>query len=108
MEEIKDQVEDTKPIEKTIKDEQPVKGVILFVIFTVVKALSYVTCKVLYEREPNLLPFPMLFMRSVFGIALMAAMINIRLKRDTWDSVTRDKVGSLVFKTLASSTTNII
>ena len=50
----------------------------------------------------------MLFMRSVFGIALMTAMINTKLKRDTWDSVTRDKVGSLVFKTLASSTTNII
>ena len=77
-------------------------------VFTFVKALSYVVCKVLYDREPNLLPFPMLFMRSVFGIALMAAMINIRLKRDTWDSVTRDKVGPLVLKTLANSTTNII
>ena len=65
-------------------------------------------CKVLYDREPNLQPFPMLFMRSVFGILLMAAIINTKLKRETWDSVTRDKVGLLVLKTLASSTTNII
>ena len=69
------------------------KGVIYFVLFTFIKTFSYVVSKVLYEREPNLQPFPMLFMRSVFGVGLMAAMINTRLKRDTWDSVTRDKIG---------------
>ena len=84
------------------------KSVLYFVLFTFIKAFSYVVSKVLYDREPNLQPFPMLFMRSVFGVGFMAAMINTRLKRDTWDSVTRDKIGSLTFKTLASSTTNII
>ena len=84
------------------------KGVIIFVVFTFVKALSFVVCKVLFDREPNLQPFPMLFIRSVFGIVLMAAIINTKLKRDTWDCVTRDKVGSLVLKTLASSSTNIV
>lgn len=62
----------------------------------------------LYNREPNLLPFPMLFIRSAFGIAIMAVMINVNLKKDTWDSVTRDKSGSLAFKTFTGTTTNII
>ena len=84
------------------------KGFIFFIVFTCIKALSYVVCKVLYDREPNLQPFSMLFIRSVFGIVLMAMIINVRLKRDTWDRVTRDKVGSLVLKTLTNSTTNII
>jgi len=47
-------------------------------------------------------------MRSVFGIATMMCMLNVKLKKDTWDSVTKDKVGSLIFKTSASTTTNII
>ena len=62
----------------------------------------------LYNREENLKAFPMLFMRSVFGIALMAIQINVHFKRDTWDSVTRDQAGSLVVKTFTGTTTNII
>ena len=113
MEPTERTVEESKEEQKgqannTELTDQPVKGVIFFVVFTFVKALSYVVTKLLYDREPNLQPFPMLLMRSVFGILLMAGMINVRLKRDTWDSVTRDKVGSLLVKTFASSTTNII
>ena len=52
--------------------------------------MSYVIAKLLYDREPNLKPFPMLFMRSAFGLGLMAIEINISLKKDTWDSVTKD------------------
>lgn len=47
-------------------------------------------------------------MRSVFGIAVMVIMLHVNLKKDTWDSVTKDKVGSLIFKTASSTTTNII
>ena len=106
VEESKDK--DEGQADNTEQNDQPVKGVIFFVVFTFVKALSYVVTKILYDREPNLQPFPMLLMRSVFGILLMAGMMNVKLKRDTWDSVTRDKVGSLLFKTVASSLTNII
>ena len=38
----------------------------------------------------------------------MIIQLHINLKKDTWDSVTRDKAGALVFKTAASTTTNII
>ena len=70
--------------------------------------MSYVIASMLYNREHNLKPFPMLFMRSVFGIALMVGEVNIHLKRDTYDSVTRDQVGSLIFKTFTGTMTNII
>lgn len=39
---------------------------------------------------------------------MMTIQLNIHLKRDTWDTVTRDSVGSLIFKTAASTATNII
>ena len=88
--------------------DQPIKGIIYFVIYCFLKTLSYVVCQMLYNREENLKAFPMLFMRSVFGIALMAIQINIHLKRDTWDTVTRDSSGALCFKTFTGTATNII
>lgn len=66
------------------------KGIIFFVIYCFLKTLSYVVCEMLYNRNPDLKPFPMLFLRSAWGIAIMVAQINIKLKKDTWDTVTRD------------------
>ena len=40
----------------------------------------------------------MLFMSSLLGIALMVLQLNVNLKRDTWDSVPREDVGTLIFR----------
>ena len=77
-------------------------------IYCFLKTLSYVVCEMLYNRNPELLPFPMLFIRSAWGILIMVVMINVNLKKDTWDCVTRDQSCSLVFKTFTGTTTNII
>ena len=77
-------------------------------MYCLTKSASYAVCKILYDREPELTPFAMLFMRSVLGIGIMLVMMNRNIKKDTWDSVTRDKLGSLSFKTLASTFTNFI
>lgn len=47
-------------------------------------------------------------MRSVFGIAILILYMNVSLKKKTIDGVTRDRVGSLIFKTFASTVTNFI
>lgn len=62
----------------------------------------------LYNRNPDLKPFPLLFIRSAWGIAIMMTTINVRLKKDTYDTVSKDQVGSLIFKTFTGTTTNMI
>lgn len=50
----------------------------------------------------------MLFIRSAFGIAIMLVALNVNVKKETIDGVTKDQVGSLVFKTFTGTTTNMI
>lgn len=73
--------------------DNPIKGCFYFIMYCLTKSLSYAVAKIFYEREPDLTPFAMLFMRSVLGIGMMLLMINRNLKKDTWDCVTRDKLG---------------
>ena len=70
--------------------------------------MSYVVVQMLYNREPELLPFPMLFLRSAFGVAIMMIQLNVHIKKETWDTVTKDQVCSLGFKTFTGTTTNMI
>ena len=77
-------------------------------MYTFFRTLSYVFVDLLYEREEKLKPFPMMFMRSIIGIAFMLILVNVDLKKDTWDSVTRDHAGSLTFKTFAGTIKDII
>lgn len=88
--------------------DQPVKGILFFILYTFLKTLSYVVCNMLYIREPNLHPFQLLFIFAVFGVAIMIMMVNINIKKDTWDSVTKDQSCSLVFKTFTGTTTAMI
>lgn len=57
--------------EKLKHADQPVKGVIFFIIYCFLKTLSYVTVEMLYNRNPDLKAYPLLFIRSVMGIGLM-------------------------------------
>ena len=61
----------TRTREKLAKADKPALGIFYFVLYTFLKTLSYVVVQMLYNRETNLKPFPMLFIRSAFGIAIM-------------------------------------
>ena len=67
--------------------DNPVAGITLFVVYCLVKTVSYVVCQMLYNRNPDLQPFQMLFMRSVIGVVIMVFMVNVKLKKLTWDEV---------------------
>lgn len=105
-----------RALKKVSKAENPALGTTLFVIYCAVKTVSYVLTQLLYNRisavgycgQYDLTPFQMLFMRSAMGIVLMIGAVNVNLKRDTWDCVTRDGVGSLILKTFTGTSTNII
>ena len=53
--------------------EKPLLGIFYFVLYTLLKALSYVVVQMLYNREEELGPFQMLYIRSIFGLGIMCA-----------------------------------
>ena len=108
-----------RALKKVSKAENPALGTTLFIIYCGVKTVNSVLTQLLYNRmsslkigdycgEYDLTPFQMLFMRCAMGIVLMIGAVNVNLKRDTWDCVTRDGVGSLIMKTFTGTSTNII
>ena len=64
----------------------------------------------LYNRntDPKLSPFQMLVMRSIFALVFQAIYVNVELKKAVWDSVDRSSAGSLTFRSIQGSLTNII
>ena len=62
----------------------------------------------LYRRNPELTPFQMLTMRSVFALSTQLMVVNVNLKSAVWDGISRDSVGPLIFRTIQGSCTNII
>ena len=108
-----------RALKKVSKAENPALGTTLFIIYCAIKVISYVLSTMLYNRVSNLkvshycneydlTPFQYLFMRSAIGVVLIIGSVNKNLKKDTWDCVTRDGVGSLIGKTFTGTTTNII
>ena len=69
-----------RALEKVKRADKPTLGIIYYIIFTFLRALSFVVVQMLYNREPDLRPFQLLFMRSVFGIAILLVQMNVSLK----------------------------
>ena len=94
-------------LEQVKKADKPMLGIFFFVLYCFLNTVASVFTQLLYKREV-LNPFQMLFIRSAIGLVIMAAIMNKNIKKHTWDSVTKDKVGSLIFKTFTGTTTTII
>ena len=60
------------------------------------------------DRSRNLGPFQMLVGRSVIGLFVMIIWLNCGLKRAVWDSLKRDKIRPLVFRSIQGTFTNTI
>ena len=97
-----------KAREKLAQKENPTLAMIYMATFCLLRALSYVCVDSLYERQEDMSPWHMFFMRSCMGIAIMTLHVNVKLKKETWDCVTLAASGPLAFKTGASVTTNLI
>ena len=97
-----------RALKKVSKAENPGLGTAYFILYCAVKSSSVVLSTILYNRVAALTPFQFLFMRSAMAIVLLIGSVNVNLKRDTWDCVTKDGVGSLIGKTFTGTTTNII
>jgi len=105
---MKSNLTSVKAREKLAQKENPTLAMIFMATFCLLRALSYVCVDSLYERQPEMSPWHMFFMRSCMGIAIMTLHVNVKLKKETWDCVTLAASGPLAFKTSASVATNLI
>ena len=65
--------------EKIKQADKPILGIAFYVIYCFLKTLGYVVAQMLYDRHTEMKPFQLLFIRSVFGILIMIAMLHIKM-----------------------------
>ena len=96
---IRSRVSAARTREKLQSYEKPVKGVLLMITYCLHYSLSIVFVMMLYERVPELYPYPMMFMRSCMSLCFLLLLMNVRLKKKVWDSIPRKEGLSLIVKT---------
>jgi drug/metabolite transporter (DMT)-like permease len=90
------------------KPDQPVKGMIIYIIYTFLKSLCFLCASFLYRRNPDLGSFQMLVMRSMFALVCQAIYVNKDLKKAVWDDINRSNVCPLIVRSSQGSITNIV
>ena len=78
--------------------DQPVKGMTIYVIYTLLKSICFVCASYLYRRNPDLNPFQMLVMRSIFALLCQVIYLNRNLKKAVWDGINRKNSGPLIVR----------
>jgi len=69
---------------------------VIYIVYTFIKSLCFLSASFLYRRNPDLGAFQMLLMRSVFALVCQAVFVNKKLKKVVWDDVKRSNVCPLV------------
>lgn len=90
------------------KGDQPMKGMIYYIVYTILYSLCFLCAKYLYDRNPDLNPFQMLMLRSGFALLFQLIIVNKELKKAVWDGVDKKSAGPLVFRSIQGTMTNII
>ena len=82
------------------KGDQPTKGMIFYIIYTILYSCCFLCAKYLYDRNPDLSPFQMLTLRSGFALIFQLIIVNKDLKHAVWDDIDRKSAGPLVFRSI--------
>jgi len=107
----------SQAVKKVDNFDQPIKGTTLYIIYTILKSLSFVFVNYLYEfntvkgdpdSPKNLSPYQLLFARSAVSLILMLFWLNISLKKNVYDGINRTNVSPLIFRTLQGTISNFI
>ena len=92
-------------------------GTAFYIIYTILKSLSYVFVQELYnlntytdpdEAYKTLQPYQLLFARSAIAVTTVAVVLNVKLKKSVWDPVNRTNSGPLIFRTIQGTISNFI
>ena len=76
----------------------PTKGVVYYLMAGLFFQLNFIFAKVLYERNPALTSFQLLFYRSLISTMIMVAVVNKDLKKTVWDSINRHNFKPLLIR----------
>lgn len=79
-----------------------------FIVYCVLWAFNFLTARLLYDRNPEMSPYQMIAMRSLFAIIFQAMYVNKELKAAVWDGVNRHNSGALVARTVLGVAINSI
>lgn len=84
------------------KDDEhnPTKGVFWYVLHTLLLSANLYSGKYLFALNPTLTVTQLAFARSALSSLICLLWVNLNLKATMVDAVTRDSVGSLVFRCL--------
>ena len=85
--------------------DQPLKGMLFYILYTVMYSSSFLCAVALYNRNPDLTSFQLLIGRSGFALSIQLVVLNVNLKSAVWDGISRDSVSPLIFRTLQGTCT---
>ena len=72
--------------QKELGQDQPIKGMIYYIVYTVLYSLNFLSAKFLY-RGINLHPAAMLILRSIWAIIISIIVYNRGLKKAVYDDI---------------------
>ena len=65
----------------------PKHGIMWFIGYCFLKAVSYLVVVMLYRRKWLMTPFQLFFMRSLMGFGVLVVHLNINIKKHVWDGI---------------------
>ena len=65
----------------------PKQGIIWFIGYCFLKAVSYLVVVMLYRRKWRMTPFQLFFMRSIIGFGILVVHLNVNIKKQVWDGI---------------------
>ena len=79
-----------------------------FIVYCVLWAFNFLTARLLYDRNPEMNPYQMIAMRSLFALIFQALYVNKELKAAVWDGINRHNSGALIARTVLGVAINSI
>ena len=74
------------------------KGLMMFIIYTVMMSANNYVAKAIFVLNPNLDVWQMTFVRGAVAWLIMMLKINVNAKALLWDSIEMDSIGALIFR----------
>ena len=102
---------------KVEEADKPMLGTAFYIVYTVMKALSFVFVSYLYnnndysgtdEEYLSLNPWQLLFGKSLVSVLTLLLWLNVSLKKNVYNGINRTNVGPLVYRTIQGSISNMI
>lgn len=76
----------------------PVRGTVYYLLFGVFATLHIITTKVLYEKNPDMSVWNLLFICSIVICSILLLYVNVSFKKVMYDDLDRESMPCLAFR----------